>query len=73
MLINWLCRLDGFVSIERAFTRDELHSFAVSAGVPERNIAIQWVWPFRWLVVLSKDAPPATSAAAAAVESKKNV
>ena len=54
LLVNWLCRADGFVSIERAFKRDELLQAARDAGVPEQNIEIRWVWPFRWLMVLSK-------------------
>lgn len=54
LLINWLCRVDGFASIERAFTRDELLKSARDAGVPESCIELRWVWPFRWLLVLSK-------------------
>jgi alpha-pyrone synthase len=59
LLINWLCRADGFVSIERAFTRDELLRSARDAGVPESCIELRWVWPFRWLLVLSKPAAAA--------------
>lgn len=55
LLINWLCRADGFVSIERAFTRDELLKSARDAGVPDACIELRWVWPFRWLLVLTKE------------------
>jgi alpha-pyrone synthase len=54
LMVNWLCRADGFASIDRAFTRNELLQAARDAGVPDSAVEIRWCWPFRWLMVLKK-------------------
>jgi len=52
LFITWVARVDGYRSIKRAFKYVELYDFALRAGVPESCIEIQWIWPFRWLMVL---------------------
>ena len=61
LLCNWLARYDGYTSIEKAFTRDELVAAARAAGVESDNISISWVWPFRWLMTLRKSSANPTA------------
>lgn len=43
-----ILRNDAPLSVARAFTRSELHKFAVRAGL--QDVKVQWHWAFRWLM-----------------------
>ena len=45
-----MARHDGLISIERAFTKNELLSFTSKLGVQSFNI--KWRWAFRYLWIL---------------------
>lgn len=50
-----LVRHDAPLSVRRAFTQQELESFAEQAGLPAPRI--RWRWAFRWLLTVpAKDA-----------------
>jgi SAM-dependent methyltransferase len=44
-----LSKHDGPVSVQKAFTRDELLQLLHAAGVEDATV--QWRWPFRYLVI----------------------
>jgi len=50
---NRLITHDGLVSIERSFTRKELHHLLQQAGI--NHYQIKWRFPFRWRVFLWKN------------------
>lgn len=50
---NRLITHDGLVSIQRSFTRAELHHLLKQAGIS--HYEIKWGFPFRWQVVLWKN------------------
>lgn len=49
---NRLIRHDGLVSIQRSFTRKELHYFLKQAHI--NHYQIKWCFPFRWSVMVWK-------------------
>ena len=49
---NRLITHDGLVSIQRSFTRANLHDLLKQAGIS--NYQIKWGFPFRWRVILWK-------------------
>lgn len=60
--IKWLTRLfsrsylvknDGALSVLRAFRKKELQSLMAQGGI--KTYRIQWIWAFRWLLVVRKN------------------
>lgn len=49
---NKMVRVDGPLSVKRAFRRDELQGLLKAAGIVNYNLT--WVWPFRWLLIIYK-------------------
>jgi 2-polyprenyl-3-methyl-5-hydroxy-6-metoxy-1,4-benzoquinol methylase len=49
---NRLITHDGLISIRRGFTRPELQNILYQAGI--RNYQLQWRFPFRWQLILTK-------------------
>jgi 2-polyprenyl-3-methyl-5-hydroxy-6-metoxy-1,4-benzoquinol methylase len=49
---NKMVRIDGPLSVKRAFKRRELENLLARAGIVNYNLT--WVWPFRWLLVIYK-------------------
>ena len=49
---NKMVRIDGPLSVKRAFRRAELEKLLKQAGIVNYNLT--WVWPFRWLLVIYK-------------------
>lgn len=47
-----LARFDGPLSVLRGFKRKELESLLQKAGI--KNYNIQWMWAFRWRIILYK-------------------
>lgn len=45
---TYLSKHDGPVSVQKAFTRNELLQLLHAAGV--KDVAVKWRWPFRYLV-----------------------
>jgi 2-polyprenyl-3-methyl-5-hydroxy-6-metoxy-1,4-benzoquinol methylase len=50
---NRLITHDGLISIQRGFTRRELHYLIKQANI--QHYQIKWCFPFRWLVILRGD------------------
>lgn len=48
-----VAKIDGLISIRRAFHKKELISFAQQ--IPEANHQIQWKWAFRYLWIIQKN------------------
>lgn len=46
---TYLSKHDGPVSVQKAFTRDELLTILHKAGVD--HVTVKWRWPFRYLVI----------------------
>ena len=49
---NKMVRIDGPLSVKRAFRRGELEKLLKQAGIINYNLT--WVWPFRWLLIIYK-------------------
>lgn len=49
---NKMVRIDGPLSVKRAFKRTELEALLRKAQILNYNLT--WVWPFRWLLVIRK-------------------
>jgi len=49
---NKMVRIDGPLSVKRAFKRRELVALLKNAQID--NYKLTWVWPFRWLLVIYK-------------------
>lgn len=49
---NKMVRIDGPLSVKRAFRRRELKALLKEAGIVNYNLT--WVWPFRWLLIIYK-------------------
>jgi 2-polyprenyl-3-methyl-5-hydroxy-6-metoxy-1,4-benzoquinol methylase len=47
-----MVKFDAPVSVLRGFTKDELRTLLLGAGI--ENYTIQWKWAFRWQVVIRK-------------------
>ena len=50
---NRLITHDGLISIQRSFTRKELHNLLQQADI--KNYKISWCFPFRWSVIAWKN------------------
>lgn len=50
---TYLSKHDGPVSVQKAFTRDELLHLLHTAGVDD--VTVKWRWPFRYLVIAKTD------------------
>ncbi|VBB19063.1 hypothetical protein YASMINEVIRUS_1595 [Yasminevirus sp. GU-2018] len=55
IMCSKLTRDDGFTSIEKAFTRDQIKFLVQKAGVPSERISINSLWPCRMMIVLDKN------------------
>jgi 2-polyprenyl-3-methyl-5-hydroxy-6-metoxy-1,4-benzoquinol methylase len=49
---NKMVRVDGPLSVKRSFKRQEIVTLMSAAQIDNYNLT--WVWPFRWLLVISK-------------------
>ncbi|GAB3924679.1 methyltransferase domain-containing protein [Mucilaginibacter myungsuensis] len=49
---NKMVRVDGPLSVKRAFKKHEIISLLQKAQID--NYKLTWVWPFRWLLVIHK-------------------
>lgn len=49
---NKMVRIDGPLSVKRAFKKRELEALLKNAQID--NYKLTWVWPFRWLLVVYK-------------------
>jgi 2-polyprenyl-3-methyl-5-hydroxy-6-metoxy-1,4-benzoquinol methylase len=50
---NRLITHDGLISIQRSFTRQELHTLFQHADI--KNYKIRWCFPFRWSITIWKN------------------
>lgn len=50
---TYLSKHDGPVSVQKAFTRNELVKLLQTAGI--ENATVSWRWPFRYLVIAKTD------------------
>lgn len=46
---------DGYTSIEKSFSRKEIVKLLVENNIPEQNIRVTTLWPFRMMVTIDKD------------------
>lgn len=54
LLRNRMVIHDGFISIQRGFTRFEWESLLKAADIPLQQCTIAWHWAFRWIILINK-------------------
>ena len=52
LTFNKMVKADGPLSVKRAFKRQELESLLALAQI--KNYSLEWLWPFRWQIIIYK-------------------